>query len=305
MLKASAELVAGQSQDALEDVKLALFMADSLKEEPFIISYLVRVACLLSANQPVWEGLAEHAWSDTQLQELETRLQQGDLVSDAKRSLESERACGVTTIELVRKKGLGYLEGLGNDTSPPVPDDHSVANFIGLFIPRGWYYLEEYNHCRLFDMLLGSALDTSKKRVSPGQLAAGRQKFDLEFDGGRAKIIHHRIMAAILLPSIEGFARKSAQAQTVADQAALACGLERYRLANSHFPDTLDALTPRFISQIPHDVITGEPYKYRRTTDGRFVLYSVGWNEKDDGGVPGKTLFDESEGDWVWQYPSP
>ena len=37
--------------------------------------------------------------------------------------------------------------------------------------------------------------------------------------------------------------------------------------------------------------------------EGRFVLYSVGWNEKDDGGVPGKTRFDESEGDWVWEYP--
>jgi len=37
--------------------------------------------------------------------------------------------------------------------------------------------------------------------------------------------------------------------------------------------------------------------KYHRTAEGRFVLYSVGWNEKDDGGVPGKTGL---EGDWVW-----
>ena len=50
-------------------------------------------------------------------------------------------------------------------------------------------------------------------------------------------------------------------------------------------------------------MLTGEPYKYRRTDDGRFVLYSVGWDEKDDGGVPGKTLFDEKQGDWVWEYP--
>lgn len=62
---------------------------------------------------------------------------------------------------------------------------------------------------------------------------------------------------------------------------------------------------PRFISSLPHDVITGEPYKYRRTDDGQFVLYSVGWNEKDDGGVPGTTYFsNETHGDWVWRYPS-
>jgi len=32
------------------------------------------------------------------------------------------------------------------------------------------------------------------------------------------------------------------------------------------------------------------------------VLYSVGWNEKDDGGTPGKALFDEKQGDWVWRF---
>jgi hypothetical protein len=65
----------------------------------------------------------------------------------------------------------------------------------------------------------------------------------------------------------------------------------------------VEALTPPFISHLPNDVIGGQPYKYHRTEDGQFVLYSVGWNEKDDDGVPGKTLFDDTEGDWVWDYP--
>ena len=47
-------------------------------------------------------------------------------------------------------------------------------------------------------------------------------------------------------------------------------------------------------------MIGGEAYRYRRATDGSFLLYSIGWNEKDDGGKPGKTLFDEKDGDWVW-----
>jgi hypothetical protein len=63
------------------------------------------------------------------------------------------------------------------------------------------------------------------------------------------------------------------------------------------------ALVPAFVSKLPHDQITGEAYKYRRTDNGRFILYSVGWNEKDDRGVPGKKDFDEKAGDWVWQYP--
>jgi hypothetical protein len=38
------------------------------------------------------------------------------------------------------------------------------------------------------------------------------------------------------------------------------------------------------------------------------VLYSVGWNETDDGGVVALTKGkppapDISQGDWVWRYP--
>ena len=108
----------------------------------------------------------------------------------------------------------------------------------------------------------------------------------------------------MLLPALSRVVVKSAAAQTVVNQAAIACALERYRLANGQFPEKLDALAPQFISPLPNDVLTGEPYKYRRTDDGQFVLYSVGWDEKDDGGVPGKTLFDEKQGDWVWEYPA-
>src|SRR5439155_7374536 len=84
-LKACAELAAGHSENAFEDVKLMFYAADSMKEEPILISYLVRLACLQIAIQPVWEGLAEHRWSDSQLQELQSRLQQYDFLADMKR----------------------------------------------------------------------------------------------------------------------------------------------------------------------------------------------------------------------------
>lgn len=78
-------------------------------------------------------------------------------------------------------------------------------------------------------------------------------------------------------------------------------------MANGQLPETLAALGPKFIAKLPHDVINGQPLKYRRTDDGRFLLYSVGWNEKDDGGTvafskDGKNV-NWKEGDWVWRYP--
>ena len=90
--------------------------------------------------------------------------------------------------------------------------------------------------------------------------------------------------------------------------ARVACALERYRLAHGEYPETLDALAPQFIEKLPHDIINGQPLHYRRTDDGKFVLYSVGWNEKDDGGTvvftKGGSAVDREKGDWVWQYPA-
>ena len=86
------------------------------------------------------------------------------------------------------------------------------------------------------------------------------------------------------------------------------CALERYRLAHGVYLETLDALVPRFIEKLPHDIIGGQLLKYRRTDGGKFLLYSVGWNETDDGGKvairKGGITVDPENGDWVWEYPA-
>jgi hypothetical protein len=88
--------------------------------------------------------------------------------------------------------------------------------------------------------------------------------------------------------------------------ARTACALERFRLAHGKYPEALDALAPQFIAKVPHDPIDGQPLHYRPTDDGQFILYSVGWNEKDDGGTVVLTKggsVDLDAGDWVRRYP--
>lgn len=75
-----------------------------------------------------------------------------------------------------------------------------------------------------------------------------------------------------------------AHGQACVDLARVAIGLERYKLAHGSYPESVEVLAPQFIHQLPHDVIGGQPLKYRRTNDN-FVLYSIGWNGKDDGGL--------------------
>ncbi len=116
----------------------------------------------------------------------------------------------------------------------------------------------------------------------------------------------YKILERLLLPALGNVVKKFAYAQSSVDLARVAIALERYRLVHGEYPESLDALAPQFIEQVPHDVIGGGPLHYRLTNDGQFVLYSVGWNERDDGGVVGLTkggTVDRDQGDWVWRYP--
>jgi type II secretory pathway pseudopilin PulG len=116
----------------------------------------------------------------------------------------------------------------------------------------------------------------------------------------------YRLLAAIAIPNFTKAEQTTVYNQTLVNEAQIACALERYRLAHGGYPETPGALSPQFIESLPHDLIGGEPLIYRRTADGKFLLYSVGWNETDDGGVTVRDKSgneDKTKGDWVWQCP--
>ena len=302
-LKACAELALGQNEKALADVKLMLYMADSVKTEPFLISYLVRVACLNLAIATIWEGLAEHRWTDAQLQQLQAYFEPCNFLGDVEWALHAERASNVLLADILKKKGLGFLanfEGKRKGSSWDSP----WLRLLGWIAPSGWYDLEKLDYCQGYDREFHGTVNESSRRVFPSQIAANDVEWTKRYKELWQMFVHHQVLAQFLLPSLTNIQIKAAAAQIAADQTAVACALERYRLANRRFPDDLQDLVPRFAAQLPNDVITGEAFKYHSTGDGRFVLYSVGWNEKDDGGQPGKTLFDATKGDWVWEYPN-
>jgi hypothetical protein len=176
---------------------------------------------------------------------------------------------------------------------------------LGFLAPSAFFYQSELNIARMYQQYDLPMVDLEKGTVSPARVR------DLQTEATRDLSYHwwpYKILARMLFPAIENAVKKLAYAQSATDLARTAIALERYRLAHGEFPESLDALAPQFMEKIPHDVIGGRPLHYRRTDDGQFVLYSVGWNETDDGGVvvmakgssPG---VDSNKGDWVWRYP--
>ena len=56
-------------------------------------------------------------------------------------------------------------------------------------------------------------------------------------------------------------------------------------------------LNPGKPGGIPLDLVTREPFRYKRTDNGSIAMWSVGWNEADEGGLVSKKA---AEADWAW-----
>jgi len=296
-VRASAELALARTDAAFDDVKLMFFLADSIRQEATVVSHMVRIAILAVTQQIVWEGLAEHRWSDAQLRDFQARLQKLTPLKDLGLPLHTERgAFGNAVFELLRKHPQLLREWLAHDSAWP-------ANGLR-WLPSGWFYEEQVSYHRMFDQKLLPGYDEQAGQVHPRIIDANAGSLDSDLSNPLSGLLQHRVLVKFVLSGLARTFQKSALSQTGVDQAALACALERYRLANGQLPPTLDSLVPQFIDHLPKDVCNGQPLKYHAADNGQFVLYSVGWNEKDDGGneVMNKerTAVDPAQGDWVW-----
>jgi hypothetical protein len=296
-LRALAELQNGQEEKALADVKLSLYLASSIRTEPFLISQLVRNGILQTTLQPVWEGLAEHKWADAQLAELDRELAKFNFVADYKLSMRSGMGFQSAIIEYLLRQPE-QLINFSTNQGLPFP-----ARLVWQLIPSGWFYQNQLKSARRMVESYLPVADENQGIISK-TLA---RRADAAFEADTKHGTPYNYFERELFPEFSAAAKKFAYAQNSADLARVAIALERYRIAHGEFPETLDALAPQFMEKIPHDIINGEPLHYRRTDDGQFVLYSIGWNEKDDGGVVGLTknggVINE-QGDWVWRYPA-
>jgi len=297
-LRALAELEAGQSQPALADISLALRLTEKLRSEPFLISQLVRIAMLGITVQPVWDGLAQHRWTDAQLAELDRQLDALDFVVDYQRAMRAEIALLAAEIDFLRYhpnqlRNMSFYD-FGDGESARFPD------LPAQLTPSGWFYQNKLHGSKFILEQFLPIGDVRHQTISPTLVKEADEALNT------MRRTPYSMLARMFLPGLVNTPRNFSLAQATVNLARTACALERYHLAHGKYPEALDALAPQFIARIPHDPIGGQPLHYRPTNDGQFILYSVGWNEKDDGGIVSSKkggLVDLDNGDWVWRYP--
>jgi hypothetical protein len=250
-----------------------------------LVGAMINVAVVGLYAELIGDGLQMHGWQEPQLVELQKQLSEIHLILPVVSAFQTEPAASSRALQTV-------------------PINELVKAFgprLNLFriAPRGWVLQNIANETPFF-LVHTEGLDATNESVSPRACKEAQERLE--------NFLSHRSVfnqfAAQLIPNILKAVQTTAKNQNLANEALIACALERYHLANGSYPELLDALAPKFIDKIPHDIINAGSFKYNRTASG-FTLYSVGWNETDEGGkavMTDNNAPDFTQGDLIWAY---
>ncbi len=275
--RAQCHLLLGQPEDALDELTLMHDFCRRILAESHpatIFSAMVNQAVFgLYAGQ-IGEGLRLQAWREPQLIALQEQLRTVDVIGPVKEAFTLEAVITHRAFESVPSAGM-------------------VKQTVwARLYPSGWGY--QHLAARLnLDFGRLSCFDTTKQVIFADRVAAAAKQAR-PLDNGA-----YGFVGSLGQVNFERACQNTAHSQTEIVEALTACALERFRLAHGEYPENLDALVPQFLDAVPNDVVGGGPLHYRNVAGGMFVLYSVGWNGRDDGGVRGQP-FPSTDGDWVW-----
>jgi len=291
-----------QSDVALEDIKINYKLLSASAKDPSLVGGLVAVGINAITQAAIYDGLTLHAWNDAQLTDIQQSLRRVDFLTNYQfgmRNTASEAAANIEYIKNTPKYQSGDILGLSEGSIP-------WWNRVPFLWPSAWW---DWNKTQEIDFILRGvpSVDPRSHRAYPqkdSDLATEIDKTCSRWDASAP----WNFYSTVTVPGLKSLVQKYAYGQTWVDEAQIACALERYRLAHGIYPDALNVLAPVYIDEVPRDVINGDAYHYKLREDGTFLLYSVGWNQKDDNGrivfqrdAPDK--IDNSEGDWVWPTP--
>lgn len=283
---------------AFEDVLTGTRLIGHLKREPHLISQLLRITETNLLLQPIWEGLQSHSWNENQLAALGSELADIDLLASWKRGCQWERLYNVWAVRGIERAPLGAW--IGSPVLFPFPQHSKVGHVLDtICLPKGWAYRNFMVRDQSFVADSMDPVDPAHHRVYPDVSRRAQES------QARTRQTPYNFLGLGALRGLPPQTERVSRAQVGLDEARIAVALERFHLANGRYPERLGDLAPRFLDDLPPDLTTGESYHYRLQPNRTYLLYSVGWDQKDDGGTPstaqsGSQGPSADRGDWPW-----
>jgi hypothetical protein len=259
-----------EHDDAVRSSLMIVALARSFGEEPTLISSLVRMAIRSVAVISLEECLARGTVSDSLLAEAQKQL-----AAEAKHNvflygMRGERAMidsFMTNAEAGKADPIPLLAGKRKSWGDSV---------LQVYFTKARLMEEHAWILRFYNDLVESA------RLPPAEMRAKRPEID-------RKAAAAPLLAKMLVPAVARVGESAIRSQVMLECAIAAIGVERYRLQNGRWPDSLDeVVAAKFLDKVPTDHFDGKPLRYRKASDG-VVIYSVGkaGNYKGDALDPG------------------
>lgn len=242
----------------------ALKISNHLRDEPVLISCLVRTACLKITAATI-ENIAENrGFPDETARKLMAELERSDTALHLKKSLVGERVVfgGVIYEGLVSGKGPYKLD---YGTVKNLAADENKLSIVFKYLVSKLLIKKDY--CEYLKLMAAY----SKACDRPYYLAKDNEIRRIA--SGLENIPRYFFIARLLGPNVIMVFEQNAEANTILAISRLKLALGIYQARHNSFPDSLDQLKPAILKEVPPDALTGQALTYKREGD-KYVLYS-------------------------------
>jgi hypothetical protein len=292
-IRTSLELHDGKPLEAYTNLLALTRLTTAWKPEPVDITHLVRAASAAIAENATWEALQTNAWTDQQLSRLQQEWESVDFLSGLPETAALSRVNAIGLCESIRQEPLD--PGAGKIVTDAVRSPKNAQSDVTWLSEQVQYRrkgsYEDENQLMLYyrdrELELQRAVKSAswlEMRRLPG--VTNTTQFVSKQKGSRVQsILSLKQLGPRMQADGLGLLGRASVAEARRRVIITALVLERYRLRNGTYPESLDSLAPSLLKAPPIDFMDGKPLRYRRTADGHFIVYSVGPDCADDQGL--------------------
>jgi len=272
---------AGQSEAAWQLTQTQLKLADALRNEPILISFLVRLASIRTSRETIQKICVTAPPNPEQYRNIESLLSDYEDRKPLVLALDGERLLG----------GEWAFNLLRNGPARDLSASINQESDLGELLLRLYSAIKPLSLAdqAAYMRILGDYTRFVQQPYSPKEANTMDKKIN-QMQGS----LH--IITSMLVPAIgrvyELYWESVAQIRIT--RAGLAVLQEKK--AQGAFPEALDVLKLNNLD----DPFSNEPLRYKPQGQG-FVVYSIGPDEKDNGGSP-RLKKQKEDWDIVWSY---
>lgn len=275
--QASLQARDGQQEQALKTLNLAFKVANKTCDDPILIAVLVKCAMVKLANNALLGALRRRPMNADEAVAWNAVLQDTDYGRQYVQAMKGERALSIWGFDCVMRGGFGdVLKAIGADQVPNRFESKAIV-----FFARPVLYADGL-----------ASLGYLRKQIAVAAQPYGtgaQTRLDREI----AKFPPYAVVSRCVMPVFSQIRARidETRASTAITQIVLAA--QQYKNRTGSYPTSIRELKAKTGWKLPDDPFSGSDFIYKPSGRG-FVVYSIGRDMRDDGGVSGKAALSKN-----------